>query len=204
MGWLVFSFSLIAICWWSTYKRSSWFPWLWYHAIRMELYSYLSHPHEDKYATLMSDLQPIRLCSVMYKTISKILASRLKRFLSWYCLSSHNQHLSLISVNITLAHEAIHSLRTHDFVTKNFMAAKIDISKYFDKVEWNYLKALLLSLGFHFTWVPWIMACVSTMKYSVLINGESHGFISPERGLRQCNPISLLLFVFFVLKVFLI
>lgn len=58
------------------------------------------------------------------------------------------------------------------------------------------MKALLLSLGFHFTWVPWIMACVSTVKYSVLINGESHGFISLERGLRQRDPISLLLLVF--------
>ena len=57
------------------------------------------------------------------------------------------------------------------------MAVKLDISKAYDRVEWGFLRQIMLKLGFDPKQVQLAMETITTASYSVLINGEPRGFI---------------------------
>ena len=71
------------------------------------------------------------------------------------------------------------------------------MSKAYNRVNWNFLKAVLLFMNFGTTWVNWIMECISTVQYSLLVNGSPSKPFHLSRGLRQGDPISLYLFLFY-------
>ena len=79
----------------------------------------------------------------------------------------------------------------------DFMAIKLDMSKAYDRVEWPYLEAVMKKLGFNDRRIKFLMLCVTTVSYSILVNGEPKGLIHPSRGIRQGDPISPFLFLLF-------
>ena len=54
---------------------------------------------------------------------------------------------------------------------------------------------MLERCGFPDKWRHWISFCLSTVRFSILINGTPHGFFGSYRVLRQGDPLSSFLFI---------
>lgn len=104
-----------------------------------------------------ADFRPISLCNVAHKIISKILAERIKEVLLELISSEQGAFLSkqAITDNIMLGTEAFHWIQRRRTRRWQPMAIKLDLSKAYDIIEWDFLRLMMLKFGFPEKLVNW-------------------------------------------------
>jgi hypothetical protein len=131
---------------------------------------------------ILNEYRSISLCNCIYKLIAKIISRRIKGILSKSISQEQFGFLEGRQIHeaIGVVEEAMHSIKTRKL---KGAVLKIDLSKVYDRVSWIFLKLLLTHLGFGFSFINWIMSCITTVSFVVLINGATSPFFPAERGL---------------------
>lgn len=144
----------------------------------------------------MTDLRPISLCNMAYKIIYMVLANRVKQVIDSLISDSQSAFIpGRLITYIMIAYEVLHFMKRKTKGKDSWMALKLDMSKAYDRIEWNYLEAVVLKMGFDEHVVQLFMSYISSVSYRITHAGRNFGNIIPERGLRQGDPLSSNLFL---------
>ena len=140
--------------------------------------------------------RPISLCNSMYKIVSKILVGRIRPLL--------DQLISLCQTafvlgrrgidNAIVVQEIIHTMGRAKGKF-GYMVLKIDLEKAYDKLEWGFIRSMLIRYNFPDNLIEIIMSCISSVLTLLLFNGGSLEPFKPSRGIRQGDPLSPYIFI---------
>lgn len=113
----------------------------------------------------MSQLRPISLCNVIFRILSKVMANRLKAFLSMIISQTQGAFIPgrNIADNTILASEIAHYLSRLRRGKKGFVSLKLDISKAYDRIEWGFFTKNPHKTGF--------LSEMDKPDYELCING---------------------------------
>ena len=142
----------------------------------------------------VKDFRPICLIGSVYKILSKVLANRLKVVLGAVLSPTQNAFIQgrQITESVLITNECLDSRLKCRILG---LLCKLDVEKAYDHVNWNFLMYMLERCGFGAKWRKWMYFCLSTVRFSILINGTPCGFFNSTRGIRQGDLLSPLLFV---------
>lgn len=138
----------------------------------------------------MTDLHHISLCSVAYKMVSKLLSNRLKKYLDKCTKEEQSVFVEgrFILDNVVITFEVIHALKRRTKGNTAQLALKIDISKAYDSVDWGFFRGMLHRLGVAERWIQWMIICVTSVSYFILVNVNNVGTHTSRKRIETRGP----------------
>lgn len=103
---------------------------------------------KKKAPKIMGDLRPISLCNVMMKIIAKMLENRMRKVLSEVISKSQSTFIPcrFITDNVIASYDVNHWVKKKTQGKMGYTTSKIDMSKAYDKVEWNFVVDVMIKM----------------------------------------------------------
>ncbi|KAJ9557516.1 hypothetical protein OSB04_012130 [Centaurea solstitialis] len=137
----------------------------------------------------LHEYRPIHLMGCLSKTISKVLAERLKIVMESIISPKQTAFVSwknITDVPLMVNEIIVWAKRVH----KSIFLFKVDFDKAFDNLSWKFLFELMKQKGFGSRWIGWMEGIITTAKVSILVNGSPTKQFQIEKGVRQGDPLS--------------
>jgi len=140
------------------------------------------------------DFRPISYFNLIHKLITKIIENRLKPILSEIISEEQYGFIYKRQIHdvVVITQKAMHSMKAQKLAS---IVMNLDLSKDYDKVKWSFVKVTLIQFGMKLKMITWIMGCLESSSFVVLINGYSLAILWPSRGIRQGFPLSPFIFL---------
>lgn len=135
-----------------------------------------------------ADFKPIGLCNSIYKIVSKTISDRLSKILP--TIIDENQGVffknkgvgSTALAGLELIHQVVYASNSRNHRAN--IAIKLDLSKAFDHVEWDFLINIMQKLEFPAHFIHLIHHCLCSTQISIRFNSQKTSYFKPTQGLR--------------------